>query len=364
MSFMYYRSLLLLIAAVVYFSGSVLAQNLTDVIFYQADTGKKAWYEGQVRDKKPHGMGVSKSKDGMIYIGDFSNGEINGYGMMLAGQGNLIANCKECGVYVGNWKNGKKSGMGTCYAENGDVVYLGRFENDKPVETYPATDDYSFKYFTLNEYADGDAYLGEINDGTYHGFGLYAWADGGIWFGGFREGEQKGIGLFLENDGEWVVFDYKDGDYTEINSSVDKRNKDAHHKTVRAKVRAANRELLTEGLGYIVAGARTAQGIKDVWNPDNEAGFDESDVDAGGNGGGSSSRSASTSSSGSSDCGGAWRTDSRTYSNYESQLIKMRTYPENYSNYTSDYTDIQAKMRQIRQKWEARGCTINKSPHE
>jgi tetratricopeptide (TPR) repeat protein len=64
------------------------------------------------------------------------------------------------------------------------------------------------------------------------------------------------------------------------------------------------------------------------------------------------------------DCGSAWRTDSRTYSNYESQLIRMRTYPEQYPNYASDYSSIQSKMRQIRQKWEARGCRITKSQYE
>jgi len=83
----------------------------------------------------------------------------------------------------------------------------------------------------------------------------------------------------------------------------------------------------------------------------------------------SSSSSKSTNSSKTqsktADCGDAWRQDSRTYSDFETQLIKMRTYPENSSgHYTSDYTNIQSKMRQIREKWEARGCRINKSQYE
>lgn len=65
-----------------------------------------------------------------------------------------------------------------------------------------------------------------------------------------------------------------------------------------------------------------------------------------------------------SNCGSSWRIDSNTYSNYETQLIKMRTYPEKYDNYTADYASFQSKMRQIRTKWEARGCSITKSQYE
>lgn len=54
--------------------------------------------------------------------------------------------------------------------------------------------------------------------------------------------------------------------------------------------------------------------------------------------------------------------DSRVYSNYEDQLIQMKTFPEKYD--ASQYKEIQRKMRNIRKKWEARGCTITKSSHE
>ena len=55
--------------------------------------------------------------------------------------------------------------------------------------------------------------------------------------------------------------------------------------------------------------------------------------------------------------------DSRTYSNYETQLIKMNT------NYERDYNDstrkdIQRKMKSIRQKWVDRGYNMYKSTWE
>ncbi len=55
--------------------------------------------------------------------------------------------------------------------------------------------------------------------------------------------------------------------------------------------------------------------------------------------------------------------DANTYSNYESQLIKMNTYYENEYN-DSDRRSIQSKMRQIRTKWESRGYQMFKSEWE
>ena len=70
--------------------------------------------------------------------------------------------------------------------------------------------------------------------------------------------------------------------------------------------------------------------------------------------GSSSNKSKSTNTSTNADCGQAWITDSNTYSSYETLVIK--------GNPDSD--NIRAKMRQLRQKWEGRGCKINKSPYE
>ena len=55
--------------------------------------------------------------------------------------------------------------------------------------------------------------------------------------------------------------------------------------------------------------------------------------------------------------------DSGTYSNYESQLIKMNTYWETQYN-DSDRRYIQSKMRAIRTKWENKGYRMFHSPWE
>lgn len=104
-----------------------------------------------------------------------------------------------------------------------------------------------------------------------------------------------------------------------------------------------------------------------------------------GSGYSSSSYSSGSSSSGSSNAGGgststsrtktnttsdrhgsiseltAMNTDKRTYSNYETLLIKMRSSGD-YK--LSDKQDIQNKMRKIRTKWTKRGYSFTQSPLE
>ena len=76
--------------------------------------------------------------------------------------------------------------------------------------------------------------------------------------------------------------------------------------------------------------------------------------------GGSSSRSGAHSAGNKNkkdDCGTAWMSDSRVYSDYETQLIKG-------GQSLSDRSSIRSKMKSIRKKWEGRGCPFTKSPHE
>lgn len=85
---------------------------------------------------------------------------------------------------------------------------------------------------------------------------------------------------------------------------------------------------------------------------------------------GSSSYSGSSSqrsSSGSSTSGGRndatyWSRAKNVYSDYESQLIKMNTYPETYSDSQRRY--IQDKMRSILTEWEGKGYKMFKSTWE
>lgn len=59
---------------------------------------------------------------------------------------------------------------------------------------------------------------------------------------------------------------------------------------------------------------------------------------------------------------GNYSTMKNTYSNYETQLIKMNTYPSQYND--RQRRDIQSKMRQIRQTITSHGGTCSKSQWE
>ena len=74
----------------------------------------------------------------------------------------------------------------------------------------------------------------------------------------------------------------------------------------------------------------------------------------------SSSRSSSSTQSGSENT--SRNRDSRTYSDLESQLIKMSTYPSTYN--ANQRKSIQSQMRSIRTKWESRGYRMFHSQWE
>ncbi|MDL2254728.1 WG repeat-containing protein [Bacteroidales bacterium OttesenSCG-928-J16] len=116
-------------------------------------------------------------------------------------------------------------------------------------------------------------------------------------------------------------------------------------------------------LGGIVETSATLYNQVQTMKGNNRSSYNDGSSTGAANSNGATSKNVNSSDS-TPNCGDAWRADSRTYSSYDTQLIKMRTYPENYSNYASEYAAIQSKMKQIREKWEARGCKITKSQYE
>ena len=216
---------LLLIFAAICFSVTLSAQDWVNTIFGKSlekvnINYKNELYKGQISNKKRNGMGICKWANGSMYVGDFSNGEINGYGMQLVADVSEISNCKGAVTYVGNWKNGVKSGEGTCYGEEGNVLYFGNFENDAPVAAYPSKEDFSIYCFLLFQYGDGSQYLGEMNNGALDGYGVFVWDNGDLWFGNFKNGQRKGLGIYLYYNAEWAMLDCEGDNYTQITSSI------------------------------------------------------------------------------------------------------------------------------------------------
>jgi hypothetical protein len=349
-------------------ASTISAQDLLYAVFgksleYVNNSNKNELYKGQILNKTRNGMGLCKWKDGMLYIGDFSKGEINGYGIQFVPQSQKIPNCDNCIIYAGYWKNGVKHGEGTCYDISGEVIYFGKFENDIPTETYPSKDDFSDYHFSFIDYDSGDIYFGETNNGIFDGYGIYTWANGDLWFGKFADGQRKGIGIYLLYNAEWATLNCKGDDCTQITSSLENKERDKYNKAVRAEATQRVLGLVSELATTVSTGISQFQSLNSRGNSYNGGenmanGSTNSGSGAGTNSSGNKKSQGETSNNKPkiSDCGDAWRADSRSYSWYDDELVKN---PDR-----SDYSDIQSKMRQIRQKWEARGCLITKSPRE
>lgn len=343
------------------------SQNIIDNIFSKSfevvsDKNRKELYKGQIIKKKRSGMGLLKMKDGTLYIGDFSKGEITGTGMLLVPEGSFVSNCDNCSVYVGSWQDGKKSGSGVCYATNGDIIYSGRFNDDHPIDKYNSTNNSPLRYYSQFEDADGNIFLGEVNNGKFNGFGVIVFNNGDLWLGNFRDGIKKGVGLHLFYNGEWETLNFMDDNYNVISSST-------NYKNIEKSRSLANKQSLGFVFDNFAAAATSAAGVASSIRSIKQGDNNSSGLEINGNAYNETNRTGKKNDSKTinnkvSDCGSSWRIDSNTYSNYETLLIKMRTYPEKYDNYTSDYRDIQTKMRQIRTKWDARGCLITKSQYE
>lgn len=94
-------------------------------------------YTGQwVHDRK-NGCGTLYWVDGSRYTGDFDNDRRQGYGTYIITTVGTIKNCPRSVKYIGQWINGLKHGTGKCYDANGNLIYDGSFENDKPTGVYP-----------------------------------------------------------------------------------------------------------------------------------------------------------------------------------------------------------------------------------
>lgn len=327
------------------FSDLLLGKG-NDYLGMRADNGNKS------------GACIKRLKDGGTYVGDINRDKFNGRGMLIAGNG-TIKNLPGAYVYIGSWVQGKKSGRGTCYAANGDIIYSGKFEDDKPVSAYPQPDADINAYFSMINNDDQWIYIGEVTGGAPEGFGITIQTDGAYWIGTTRDGQRRGVSTFLYGPDAWSVVNYKNGDFVEINSSDIYNARRKHYAEVK---HAINSQLWSDALdlmnGIAQLGQQYAQmkyGNSSSDPGSGHAGQSYSGGSSGSKSGHSSARSASNDKK--NDCGSSWMSDSRVYSNYETQLIKG-------GQSADDRQTIRDRMRRIREKWTARGCLITKSPHE
>ena len=319
---------------------------------------KKEFFSGQVLKGKRNGMGVLLHPRKWLYAGDFSNGGFSGTGMYVTEGG--IPHCEGSFIYVGRWKEGKKSGKGRCYAENGDLVYEGKFEADKPVDKYPSVSLDTKRFFSISSIDDKTFFVGEYAGIKPDGFGAILFSNGDTILGQFQEGKRKGICLFTTVSSEWQTQNYKDGDVQVLSSSENYAAIDRDRKTmVKQYLQGVGDEFFDWVVEGVELAGNIATTISEMHAP--QGGYEEDGETVSSSGGGSSSAKGTKGSSGSEVS--AKNKDSNSYSSYESQLIKMNTYHESEYN-DSDRRQIQQKMRDIRTKWEGRGYKMFHSTWE
>ena len=339
-------------------------KTLGEVLFGSAKP--KNNYIGQYADNQRDktGTGMQLSKNGDLYIGDFVNGKHSGYGMYISSDGNSIKDLPGAVFYVGEWISNKKEGRGSCYAANGDLIYRGNFSDNKPVDPYPTPRPDETYYFTDIELAGDEYFIGEVRNGIPDGFGLFVLSDGTKSIGRVKSGRRTGLSLLIDGANEWVLvkWDNNGKAYTTVTTNSEFNARLAEYAAVKARInaelRASFMELLDEGMklanDYMEMRQQTKGGSSSYSD-------DYSDTSSGGSSSSGSSKKSSSAGSKGNDCGSAWMNDKRAYSDYESQLAPngARTATDE-----SQRRSIKSKMKQIRQKWEKRGCPFTKSSYE
>lgn len=152
--------------------------------------------------KRKNGFGIERYKNGSVYVGDFNENEISGRGVLIA-KDKGIANVQDAVVYVGAYRNGKKSGKGRCYDSSGNLLYEGKFENDKPISPTgnPGSSDIAFAMIETPEFL----YWGEMCNGQANGYGLKITDEGETIYGRFENDTPVSIGMVFLSPDVWEV---------------------------------------------------------------------------------------------------------------------------------------------------------------
>lgn len=244
-------------------SQAICAQDISEILFGE---GSKLDYIGQYNynGKRKNGFGIERQKNGALYVGDFSEDNISGRGMLIS---NIkgISNVPRAVVYVGGWYEGKKSGKGTCYDADGTIVYKGRFEKDKPagecVETQASANNFAMVNW------DGDLYLGEVADGSPEGFGLTVKDDGCVIYCNTHAGIRQGIGMVVYSPEIWDVGKWTDGVFKTIENS---QLANSNLAEFRAANKAANKEIRRQLLGAASNFAQAGLAVAEITNGANK----------------------------------------------------------------------------------------------
>ena len=124
-------------------------------------------YEGQFNCDKKHGQGKITFKTGDVYIGEFKNNTINGFGQYI-------------------WKNGKH-------------IYKGNFLNGK------------FHGEGLYKWEDNEYFKGTYFNGVKEGKGEIGYNNGKKCYVNFKKGKPDGKGILIDENKNEIEVEFVDG---------------------------------------------------------------------------------------------------------------------------------------------------------
>ena len=146
-------------------------------------------YDGEFLNGNFHGNGKMEFPNNAVYEGGWEKGKRHGNGKMLYVDGT---------IYEGGWKEGKYHGIGRKSLYNG-TIYEGNWKEGKP----------HGKGKTIS--LDGTIYEGEWKEGKYHGKGKCEFPNGIVYKGEWKEGKPNGKGEVTYSNGDIYDGDWVDG---------------------------------------------------------------------------------------------------------------------------------------------------------
>lgn len=93
-------------------------------------------------------------------------------------------------VYVGTWTGDKKEGKGSCYDFFGNLIYQGKFEDDKPIDECPSSKVSETRKFSIIG-VNGSFYVGEVDAEIPQGYGMFIAENSELSFGKEKDGAAK-----------------------------------------------------------------------------------------------------------------------------------------------------------------------------
>ena len=196
---------------------------------------------GTFYKNSPYGWNKYINENGIIYIGLFKNGKLNGKGIKYLKNENNIPI-----IYKGDFIDGLKNGEGIEENENGK--YEGHFENDKKNgkgKYYFNTGDFYEGDFNDNLFngkghfkwnKNGNEYIGEYTNGIMNGEGLYKWNDKQYYKGQYKNGIKEGKGEIKYADGKKFICEFKNGKPNGIGIFVDPKGNEKEVEFVDGKI--------------------------------------------------------------------------------------------------------------------------------